>query len=219
MMPRLRLAVLVSGRGSNLANLLAASRDGRLDADVVLVASNRADAPALQLARQAGVPTQTVESKGLPREEHEAKLVPLLDAARPDLVVLAGYMRILSGAFIRHHEGRLVNIHPSLLPAFPGMDAQAQAHAAGARIAGCTVHFVNEQVDAGPILAQAAVALAPGLSPDEVRARILEAEHLLYPRALQLLATGRARWDAGRVVFAPGTRAPSAVLLSPEVDA
>lgn len=217
-MRRLRVAVLASGRGSNLESLLRASREGRMAADVVLVLSNKADAPALDVARKHGVEARAVEGKGLEREAHEALLRPLLDAARPDLVALAGYMRILSPSFIRAYEGRLVNIHPSLLPAFPGRDAQAQAHAAGVRVAGCTTHFVTEDVDAGPILMQAAVALPPGATVDEVRARILAAEHRLYPATVQMLATGAARWEAGRVVFA-GAKAPETVLVSPEAGA
>lgn len=215
-MRRLRLVVLASGRGSNLESLLAASRDGRMAADVVLVASNKADAPALDVARRAGVDAKAVESKGRSREEHEALLRPPIDAARPDLVLLAGYMRILSPAFIRAYEGRLINIHPSLLPAFPGKDAQGQAHAAGVRIAGCTTHFVTEDVDAGPILMQAAVALPPGIDGEETRQRILAAEHRLYPATVHLLATGRARWEAGKVVLRD-VETPGDVLFSPGV--
>lgn len=215
-MPRLRLVVLVSGRGTNLESLLRASREGRLDADVALVLSNKPDAPALEVAAKAGVPHEVVPSQGLERAAHEAQLRARVDAARPDLVCLAGYMRVLTPAFIRAYEGRLVNVHPSLLPAFRGVDAQAQAHAAGARIAGCTVHFVTEEVDAGPILAQAAVAVPPGASVEAVRARILVAEHELYPHALQLLARGEARWENGRVVHEPRTaRADGGVLFSP----
>lgn len=214
-MARLRLAVLVSGRGSNLESLLRASREGRMDADVVLVVSNKADAPALDVAAKAGVRALVLPSAGLARDAHEASVAAALREAAPDIVCLAGYMRILSPGFIRAFEGRLLNVHPSLLPAFPGVDAQAQAHAAGVRVAGCTVHFVTEQVDAGPILAQAAVALPPGCSADEARARILEAEHALYPRAVHLLAAGDARWDAGAVRWRAGLRAPEGVLLSP----
>ena len=216
-MRRLRLAVLVSGRGSNLENLLRASRDGRMRADVALVVCNRPEAPAVGIARAAGVRTLVVESKGRPREEHERDVAAALDAERPDLVALAGYMRILSPSFIRRYHGKLLNIHPSLLPSFPGLDAQGQAHAGGVRIAGCTTHFVTEQVDAGPILMQAAVAVPPGATPDEVRARILEAEHRLYPATIDLIAAGRARLEGERVVLAPELRAPAGVLLSPEV--
>lgn len=198
---RLRLVVLASGRGSNLESLLRASRESRMDADVVLVAGNKPEAPALDVARNAGVPTFVSPSKGRAQAEHERELRPAIDAARPDLVLLAGYMRILTPDFIQAYEGRLLNIHPALLPSFPGLDAQAQAHAAGVRIAGCTTHFVTADVDAGPIVMQAAVAIPPGASVDDVRARILVAEHDLYPRTVQLLATGKARYQKGRVVF------------------
>lgn len=213
-MPRLRLAVLVSGRGTNLENLLRASRDGRMDADVVLVACNRPEAPAVGLARQAGVRVALVPSAGLARDEHERQMREALDAAAPDYVLLAGYMRILTPTFIRHYQGRLVNIHPSLLPAFPGLEAQQKAHAAGVRIAGCTTHFVTETVDAGPILGQAAVVLPPGATPEDVRLRILEAEHQLYPATVQMLAQGRARWEAGRVVFREAPPGSKEVLRS-----
>lgn len=188
-----------------------------MDAEVVRVVSNRPEAHALRVASSAGVPSAVVPSAGRSREEHEADLRGAIDEARPDLVCLAGYMRILTPAFIRAYEGRLLNIHPSLLPAFPGMDAQAQAHARDVRIAGCTVHFVTEDVDAGPILAQAAVALPPGLGVDDARGRILDAEHTLYPRAVQLLASGRARYHAGRVVHGAtrGAPEPTGVLFSP----
>lgn len=199
-MPRLRLAVLASGRGSNLASLLAASREGRMDADVVLVLSDKPDAPALALAHEAGVETVAVPAAGLAREEHEARLSRAIAAARVDLVALAGYMRILGRAFLDAHRGRLVNIHPSLLPAFPGLDAQKRAHARGVRIAGCTTHFVTEDVDAGPILAQAALAVDPRWSAEELRARILTLEHELYPYSIQLLASNAARLEGGRVL-------------------
>lgn len=218
-MRRLRLAVLVSGRGSNLENLLRASQDGRMAADVVLVVSNKPDAPALDIARRHGVEAKAVDSKGIPREDHESQVRALLDAASPDLIVLAGYMRILTPAFIRAYEGRMINIHPSLLPAFPGLDAQKQAHAAGARIAGCTVHFVTPEVDAGPILMQAAVAIPPGATADETRDLILRAEHRIYPQAIHLLATGRARWEDGRVAYDEKAfaRAAPVIVASPEV--
>lgn len=216
-MPRLRLAVLVSGRGTNLQSLLAASREGRMDADVVLVVSNRAGVGALDIAARAGVAHAAIESKGREREEHEREMIRAIDAAKPDLVLLAGYMRILTPHFIRHYAGRLLNIHPSLLPAFPGLDAPGQAHARDVRIAGCTTHFVTEEVDAGPIVLQAAVAVPPGCAPDELQARVLEAEHRIYPMTVHLLATGRARLEGGRVVFRDLPRADSAILIGPGV--
>lgn len=215
-MRRLRLVVLVSGRGSNMENLVRASREGRMAADVVRVVSNRPDAPALALAKSLGVEAVAVDSRGRAREEHEALLRPVIDAAAPDVVALAGYMRILTAGFIRAYEGRLVNVHPSLLPAFPGLDAQLQAHQRDVRIAGCTTHFVTPEVDAGPILMQAAVAVPPGASPEEVRRLILAAEHRIYPETIQLLATGRARLVEGRAVLRD-VAAPPAMLVSPGV--
>jgi phosphoribosylglycinamide formyltransferase-1 len=200
-MPRLRLAVLVSGRGSNLESLLAASQAGRMDADVALVVSNKADVPAVAIARAAGIETRIVPSEDVERAEHERRMIVAIDAVHPDLVALAGYMRILGPAFIARYQGRLVNIHPSLLPAFPGLDAQGQAHARGVRVAGCTTHLVTTDVDAGPILAQAALAVDPAWSVDELRERILALEHELYPMSIHMLATGEARLDGARVVI------------------
>lgn len=213
-MPRLRVAVLISGRGSNMQSLVRASREGRMDADVALVIANKPDAAGLAWAREQGIPTLLSPSKGRPREEHEGEMTRAIAEARCDLVALAGYMRVLSPEFVRHHEGRLVNIHPSLLPSFPGLDAQGQAHAHGVRIAGCTTHFVSAEVDAGPILMQAAVAVDPDMDAAALGARILEAEHRLYPATLHALATGAARYDAGRVVWRDA-KAPSGLLVSP----
>lgn len=214
-MARSRLVVLVSGRGSNLESLIAASREGRLDADIALVVSNRAEAPALHITTQHGIPARVVPSAGLAREEHDRLVADAIDSARADLVALAGYMRILGGAFIQRYRGRLLNIHPSLLPAFPGLDAQAQAHKAGARVSGCTVHFVTEAIDAGPIVGQAALAVDPAWSVDELRARILQLEHRLYPHCVQLVSTGRARLDGERVVY-KDVRASADALFTPE---
>ena len=199
-MARLRLVVLASGRGSNLEALLAASRAGSMAADVVRVVSNKPDAPAVDHARRAGVEATVVPSAGMDRAAHERAMMDAIDAARPDLVALAGYMRILGREFVARYHARLVNIHPSLLPAFPGMDAQGQAHARGVRIAGCTTHFVTQDVDAGPIIAQAALAVDPAWSAEELRLRILALEHKLYPASIHALATGEARLEGERVV-------------------
>lgn len=205
-MRRLRLVVLASGRGSNLESLIAASREGRMEADVVRVIANRPDAQALAVARSHGVEALCVPSAGASRDEHDARVAEAIDPARPDLVVLAGYMRILGAAFLARYQGRLVNIHPSLLPAFPGLEAPRQAHARGVRIAGCTTHFVTSEVDAGPIILQAALVVDPAWSPEELAARILALEHEIYPRTIDLLAKRSARLEGGRVVLegAPG---------------
>jgi phosphoribosylglycinamide formyltransferase-1 len=196
---RLRLVVLVSGRGSNLESLLAASRSGAMRADIVRVISNKADAPALAIARSAQIECVVLPSSGADRDEHERLVADSIDATAPDLVVLAGYMRILGPTFIRRYHGRLVNIHPSLLPAFPGLDATGQAFVKGVRVAGCTTHFVTEEVDGGPIIAQAALGVDPAWSVDELRAQILALEHKLYPMTIQMLASGRAILVGGRV--------------------
>lgn len=216
-MPRLRLAVLISGRGSNMQSLVQASRAGTMDADVSLVVSNRAEAPGLAWAREQGIATSLSPSKGRDRETHEREMRDAIDGARADIVALAGYMRVLSHDFVRGYEGRLVNIHPSLLPSFPGLDAQGQAHAHGVRIAGCTTHFVSAEVDAGPIIMQAAVPAPPALDAHALAERILEAEHALYPRTVHALATGAARYEHGRVVWRDARDASAApALVSPD---
>lgn len=214
---RPRLVVLVSGRGSNLESFLAASAAGTMRADVVRVVSNKPDAPALAVAKRHGVEARVLPSAGLSRDEHDARVAAAIDEARADVVVLAGYMRILGAPFIQRYRGRLLNIHPSLLPAFPGLDAQTQAHARGVRIAGCTTHFVTEEVDAGPILGQAALVVDPAWSADELRARILALEHRLYPASVQLVASGRARLEGDTVRFSDAAAPHAAPLFSLEV--
>lgn len=206
-MRRLRLVVLVSGRGSNLESLLSASLSGSMPADVVRVISNKPDAPALGVARAAGVQTVVLPATDLSRDEHDARMIEAIDAARPDLVVLAGYMRILGASFIERYHDRLVNIHPSLLPAFPGMNAQRQAHARGVRVAGCTTHFVTADVDAGPIISQAALAVDPAWSAEELELRIRALEHELYPMTIGMLARGEAKLDGARVRLQGGAGA------------
>jgi phosphoribosylglycinamide formyltransferase-1 len=198
---RLMLAVLASGRGSNFEALVRASKEKRMDADVALLVVNRTDAGALDVAKREGIRALVSVSKGR-AAEHERETLAAIAVSGADLVCLAGYMRVLSPEFVRALQGKLVNIHPSLLPSFPGLDAQGQAHRAGVRIAGCTVHFVNADVDAGPIVAQAALAVDPQWDAHTLAERILTLEHELYASAVQLIATGKARYDNGRVVFA-----------------
>lgn len=209
---RPRFAVLISGRGSNMQALLAAARDPAFPAEPALVLSNVADAAGLGLTDD--VPTAVVPHRGEPdRETHERKVAAAIDASGATLVCLAGYMRRLTPFLVRRHAGRMINIHPSLLPSFPGLDTHARALAAGVRLHGCTVHFVSEGVDEGPIIAQAAVPVAPDDTEAHLAARVLAQEHLLYPRALALVATGRARLAAGRCVLdAP---APPGALANP----
>lgn len=194
-----RLAVLASGRGSNLQAILDAIADGRLAARVVLVLSDRADAYALTRASLAGVPTAVVPRKGFAtRDEHDAAIADRLQQSGADWVVLAGYMRLLSSAFVARFRDCIVNIHPALLPSFPGTHAQADALAYGVKVSGCTVHLVDEGMDSGPILAQRAVPVLPDDTEASLAARILAEEHRLYPEVLGWLAAGRVRRD-GRV--------------------
>lgn len=187
------LAVLVSGRGSNMKAILEARAQGRLDASISVVLSNNPDAPALEIARQYGVPAVAVSHKGLTREQHEKKVLEELGKYKIDFVVLAGYMRILTSQFLnafRHPSGyfRVINIHPSILPAFPGASGYEDAFAYGVRISGVTVHLVDEQVDHGPILAQACFVREDDDTLESFRARGLELEHRLYPSVLQSIA-------------------------------
>lgn len=192
-MARKRVAVLISGRGSNMAALVAAARDPAYPAEVVLVVSNRPDAAGLANAAGAGIATAVVDHKAFAgKAAFEAALDAKLREADAEIVCLAGFMRVLSADFVGRWEGRLINIHPSLLPAFPGLDTHARALAAGASRHGATVHFVTAEVDAGPAIAQAEVAVLPGDTPETLAARVLDAEHRLYPEALALVASGRA---------------------------
>lgn len=194
-----RLVVLISGRGSNLQAIQAAIDAGTLMAEVALVVSNRADAAGLTWAAGRGLATRVVASKGVEREAYDRLLMEAIDSAQPDLVVLAGFLRLLTPAFVEHYRRRLVNIHPSLLPAFPGLHAQRQAMEYGVKIAGCTVHFVTEDMDAGPIILQAAVAVEEGDDEDRLAARILAEEHRIYPEAIALILAGKVRVEGRQV--------------------
>lgn len=197
---RLRVGVLASGRGSNFKSMAAAASDGRIPAEIVLLLSDRREAGALEIARAHGIAAEVVEPREHPgREAHDKALVDLLEARRVGLVCLAGYMRILSAAFVEHFRGRLLNIHPSLLPAFPGLHAQRQALEHGVTLAGATVHFVDEGTDTGPIVLQAAVPVLPDDTEATLAARILAVEHRIYPEAIRLFAEGRLRVEGRRV--------------------
>ncbi len=196
----LRLAVLASGRGSNLQAILDAGADAGFPARVVVVVSDRERAPALDRARAHGVEAVFVDPKAHgDRAAFDAAVMALLDARAVDLVCLAGYMRLLSPAFVRSYAGRLLNVHPSLLPAFPGLAAQRQALDHGVRITGATVHFVDEGLDTGPIVLQAAVPVRDDDTEESLSARILVEEHRLYPQAIRLFAEGRLRVSGRRV--------------------
>lgn len=196
---RLRTAILISGRGSNMSALLEAASAEDFPARVVLVASNRPEAAGLISAQQAGISTAAIDHKpfGRDREAFEKELDALLRAHEIELICLAGFMRILTPWFVERWQGRLINIHPSLLPSFPGTDTHARALDAGVRLHGCTVHFVEPEVDAGPIIAQAEVPVLPGDTPDSLSERVLVQEHLLYPRALALVASGMVKMENG----------------------
>src|SRR5580765_2246321 len=195
-----KLGILLSGRGSNFEAIADSIKARRLQAEIAIVISNRADAPGLESARRRGLNAQLIPSKGRVREEHDAEVVAALRQAGVDLVCLAGYMRLLSPEFIRAFRNHIVNIHPSLLPAFPGMDAQKQALDYGVKVTGCTVHFVDEHLDHGPIILQKAV---PVLESDDVHslsARILEQEHLAYSEGIGLVLSGEVEVIERRVL-------------------
>ncbi|MFE1600853.1 phosphoribosylglycinamide formyltransferase [Methylobacterium sp. ID0610] len=212
---RPRTAVLISGRGSNMVSLLKAAEDPAYPAEFVLAASNRPEAPGLAHAASCGLATLALDHKAYPdRAAFEAALDAGLRAHGIDLVVLAGFMRVLTPGFVEAWAGRMVNIHPSLLPLFRGTHTHAQALAAGVRLHGCTVHFVVPELDAGPIIAQGAVPVRPDDDEDRLAARVLVQEHRLYPAALALVASGRARLEGGRVVFAAEAGGAEGALLS-----
>ena len=201
-MSRVRTAVLISGRGSNLQALIDAAADPSFPAEIVLVISNVEGVYGLERARQAGIATAVISHKGLSREAFDAKLDAALEAADVQLVCLAGFMRILSDGFARKWTGRLLNIHPSLLPSFRGVHVHEQALEAGVKFSGCTVHFVVPELDAGPIVEQAVVPVLANDTPDSLAARVLEQEHRIYPAALKLLAEGKVKLEGSRAVFA-----------------
>jgi phosphoribosylglycinamide formyltransferase 1 len=192
-----RVAILISGRGSNMAALIDAAKVSDFPAEIAVVISNRPDALGLVTASQSGVPTLTIESKrfGKDRAAFEVALQTALDQHRVELICLAGFMRLLTAEFVRRWYGRMLNIHPSLLPSFPGLEPQAQALRAGVKISGATVHFVIPETDAGPIVMQGAVAVHDDDTPETLAARILTVEHRIYPDALRLLASGGVRLE------------------------
>ncbi|MHB1529835.1 MAG: phosphoribosylglycinamide formyltransferase [Acidiferrobacteraceae bacterium] len=197
-----RVVVLISGRGSNLRSIIAAMQDGELPILIAATISNNANAAGLSHARAAGIPTTVIDHRQFTgRTEFDQALVREIDRWRPDLVVLAGFMRILGADFIRHYQGRLMNIHPSLLPALPGLDTHARAIREGHRQHGATVHFVTEDVDAGPVILQVVVPVFPEDTTETLAARVLAEEHRLYPRAIRWFAERRLAVRDGRVLL------------------
>lgn len=199
-----RIGILLSGRGSNFEALTESVAAGRVpNAEISIVLSNREGAPGIEKARARGIATRVIPSKGLEREAYDKLVVAALEEKRVDLVCLAGYMRLLSPYFVAAFRGRILNIHPSLLPSFPGLEAQRQALEHGAKFSGCTVHFVDENLDAGPIILQAAVPIEDGDTPDTLAERILREEHRIYSEAVRIVLEGRFRIEGRRVLIAP----------------
>ncbi|HEX4309687.1 MAG TPA: phosphoribosylglycinamide formyltransferase [Acidobacteriaceae bacterium] len=194
-----KLGILLSGRGSNFLAIADAIDQGKIpNAQIAIVLSNLADAPGLAAARDRGLHAIAIEAQGRKRAEHDAEIIATLQAHSIDLVCLAGYMRLLSSGFIQAFPQRILNIHPSLLPAFPGLDAQTQAFAYGVQIAGCTVHFVDEQLDHGVIILQRSIPVLADDDPHTLAARILEQEHLAYPEAIARVLSGKYKINGRR---------------------
>lgn len=202
--PKVPVAVMISGRGSNMGALIAAALDSGFPAKIVSVISDKPEAKGLEHAREFGIEALAIpRSEYASKAEHEAAVIAALDASGARIIALAGYMRLLSGDFVKRYAGRMINIHPSLLPAFPGLATHERALAAGCRVHGCTVHFVTEGMDEGPIIEQEAVRVERGDTPDTLAARVLEAEHRIYPLALAMLARGEVRMSGdNRTQFA-----------------
>jgi phosphoribosylglycinamide formyltransferase-1 len=199
-----RIAVLLSGRGSNFEALADSVAAGRIpDAEIAIAISNRDGAPGIEKALARGIPARVIPSKGLQREEYDRLVLAALEEALVDVVCLAGYMRLLSPGFVAAYRHRILNIHPSLLPAFPGLEAQRQALEHGVKYTGCTVHFVDENLDAGPVVLQAVVPVLDADTPDTLSARILCEEHRIYSEAVRIVLEERYRMDGRRVLILP----------------
>lgn len=210
-----RVVVFISGGGSNMLALAKATAEPDFPAEIIAVIADKADAGGLAKAEALGIPTRAFLRKDFDsKDAHEAAILAELDRLSPDIICLAGYMRLLSATFIQRHEGRILNIHPSLLPLFPGLHTHQRAIDAGMKVAGCTVHFVTEGMDEGPILAQAVVPVQPGDTSDSLAARVLTVEHRTYPMALRLMAEGKVRMEGGRAVSENAAEA-NATLISP----
>lgn len=196
-----RIGILLSGRGSNFEAIAKQIDEGKLRAEIAVVVSNVEAAPGLQRARERGLDVFCANSKGLSREAFDRQVIEVLKEKHVELVCLTGFMRLLSTSFIQAFRNRILNIHPSLLPAFPGLDAQRQALEYGVKVSGCTVHFVDEGLDSGPIVSQAAVPVLDGDTEKSLSARILEQEHQIYPRAIQCVLDGQIRIDGRRALL------------------
>lgn len=215
-MARKRIAILISGRGSNMAALIDAASDRSYPAEIALVLSNIADAGGLSVAQSKAIKTQTVDHKrfGKDRDAFEREIQSALDANKIDYICLAGFMRLLTPAFVSHWHGRMLNIHPALLPSFKGLDTHERAIAEGVKIHGATVHFVVPEMDSGPIIVQAAVPVLTGDTPQSLASRVIQAEHRIYPLALRWLCEGKLKIVEGRCVI-DGASDIDGVLISP----
>ncbi|HEX5127803.1 MAG TPA: phosphoribosylglycinamide formyltransferase [Rhodocyclaceae bacterium] len=204
------IVILISGRGSNMVAIVDAVQQATIaDARIAAVVANKSNATGLDFARERGIATAIVDHKAYPsREEFDAKLSAVIDTYKPDLVVLAGFMRVLTPGFVKHYEGRLINIHPSLLPAFPGLHTHANALASGVKLHGATVHFVTAELDCGPIVIQAAVPVRDDDDEAALAARVLAQEHRIYPQAIEWIVSGRARLEGGRVLLEDAADCP-----------
>ena len=219
MTKQLSLAVLISGGGTNLQAIIDAIETRALDAKIQFVLSNKADASGLARAQKHGIPTEVLDHKAYPnREAYDHAVVDLLRGRGVELVVLAGFMRLLSPVFINAYSNRIMNIHPALLPSFPGLHVQKKAVEHGVRFAGCTVHFVNEECDEGPIIIQAVVPVFPDDTDETLAARILRQEHRIYPRAIQLYAEGRLHVNGRRVLVDGVDKDEGQVLIQPPLE-
>lgn len=198
----MRLGILISGRGSNFEAISSSINRRKLDAEIAIVISNNANAAGLEIARERGIPMRVIPSRGMDRENYDKLLIEELRTHDVELVCLAGFMRLLSANFVRAFPNRVLNIHPSLLPAFPGLDAQRQALEHGVKITGCTVHFVDEFLDSGPIVIQSAVPVLDVDTVESLSARILLQEHLIYSQAIQLIEEGRVTIEGRKVKIA-----------------
>lgn len=215
--PKLRTAILISGRGSNMTSLIAAAKSPDFPAEIVLVLSNKPDAPGLVSAKAQGFATAAVDHKIYAgREAFEASLQAILTAHRIDFICLAGFMRLLTASFTQAWHGRMINIHPALLPSYKGLHTHERALADGVKIHGCTVHYVVPDMDAGPIIAQAAVPVLDDDTPDTLGARVLAQEHVIYPLALKLAAGGLVHYEGQRVLGAVSQAQPALVVPHPQ---
>lgn len=219
MAKQVSIGVLISGSGTNLQAIIDAIEGGKLDARIEVVISNKADAYGLVRARNHRIPTEVLNHKNFSsREAYDEALVALLGGRGVELVVLAGFMRLLSPVFVKAYSNRIMNIHPALLPAFPGLNVQQKAVEHGARFSGCTVHFVNEECDQGPIIIQAVVRVLPDDTAETLAARILEQEHRIYPRAIQLFAERRLKIIGRRVLVDRPPQSDIQALIQPALE-